>query len=136
MTTLLPALQRLARSLYFSAPSVTPRERAFLQDFARGEGRYPLLALQRLVTCSRASLKVEDRLMLSEIIRGECLAGDETTGCIATIGDAELRAEGEANSAFRSFERQRCASSREVSIAKNTVHLEHLRRLIDAMHKQ
>lgn len=113
MTTLIPALQRLARALYFSAgPNISPRNREFLQDFARGEARYQLVALQRLIMCARASCKPEDREALAEIIRAELLA-DEPTKCVATAFDYETTANGEANNAQRQFERTRCRSSWE-----------------------
>lgn len=112
MSTLIPNLQRLARSLYFSAPNVTARNREFLQDFARGEGRYQLVALQRLIMCARASTKLEDREALAEIIRAELLA-DAPASCVVSSFDAETIANGDANIAQRQYERTRCRAAWE-----------------------
>jgi hypothetical protein len=135
VSTLIPKLQFLARSLYFSAPSAPHQTRTFFQDFARGEARFPLRAVEHFIAGARASVKAEDRLMLAEIIRGEILA-DSAPVDVAAIADRELQAQYEADVSLREWERRRCSTSREILIAKHTVHLNYVRELIDAHHRQ
>lgn len=131
----LPNTQRLARSLFLNGQAIPARTRAFLQDFSTPENRYPLRSVQHLIIASRCATRPEDRLMLAEIIRGECLV-DAPMCDVATIADRELQAQYEADIALREWERRRCQTSREILIAKHAVHLNAVRELIDAHHRQ
>lgn len=131
----LPNTQRLARSLFLNSTGMPPRTRAFLQDFSTPENRYPLRSVQHLIIASRCSTRTEDRLMLAEIIRGELLV-DAPMYSIATLADQELVAQYEADVTFRAWEQSRCRTTRDVWIAKQAVHAETMRQLIDAGHRQ
>lgn len=97
-------VQAFARELH----AVVPRDdadSAFLQDVARG--RYPMVALQRLMAIAARSPRPEHHEMLSEIVRPRVVAAP----CIATAFDTETQANGEANLAQMQFERTPCKST-------------------------
>lgn len=126
-------LQLIARRLYVSAPTLPQSDRQFLKDVARDERRYGFISLQRLISCSRQSVKPEDREALPELIRGEILSGVPLEFNIAMAFDAETFAQGEADNAQRLYERRLCAASRDVAIEKLTVHHAALRASLDAV---
>lgn len=97
-------VQAFARELHASVPH-DEADGAFLQDVARG--RYPMVALQRLMAIAARSEKPEHHEILSEIVRPLGAA----PRCVATVFDAETLANGDANLAQIQFERVPCKST-------------------------
>ncbi|HVX40316.1 MAG TPA: hypothetical protein VHB25_12155 [Gemmatimonadaceae bacterium] len=98
-------LQQVARNLLVSVLGMSNGERQFLHDVARGEGRYQMKALQRLVALSRRSLRPEHREALAEVVRRESLVDVESVRDIALAFDLETTAQAAADPAQRQFER-------------------------------
>lgn len=72
-TVMADACRRVARS----AVGLTPDERQLLRDFtraARGDVRYPLIALQRVLQIAAKCGASEDRHAVDEAVRGYVLA--------------------------------------------------------------
>jgi hypothetical protein len=131
---LLARLRTAARQLYFSAVGVDAADRQFLQDFARDEERYQLVALQRLVAIARCSVKPEDREAIAEIIRGELLDGVPAVQDVQFAGELEMKAQAEHDLAWRAFELSPCRAHRDRAIETGTLHLHGIRAQLDAAH--
>jgi hypothetical protein len=122
-------MHAFARELHASAPR-DEADSAFLQDVARG--RYPMVALQRLMAIAARSEKLEHREFLAEVVRREC--GAAVAGhCIAAAFDWETEANGEANNAQRKFERAPCRSTAEMVRAALMRQLSTTRTALDAV---
>jgi hypothetical protein len=120
-------VQAFARELHAHA---TDDDKVFLQDVARG--RYPMVALQRLMAIAARSEKLEHREFLAEVVRREC--GAAVAGhCIAAAFDWETEANGEANNAQRKFERAPCRSTAEMVRAALMRQLSTTRTALDAV---
>lgn len=109
-------LQFIARRLLVSAIGLPEADRQFLWDVARGEGRYRMVALQRLAGISCRSVKPEDREALAELVRRECLCGVPSIYDVGLAFDLETKAQGEADVAQRQFERRPTLATRTAAI--------------------
>lgn len=126
-------LQQIARNLLVSVLGMDEADRQFLHDVARGEGRYQMKALRRLVGLSRLSLRPDHREALAELVRRESLADVTAARDVGLAFDLETGANGEADVAQRQFERFPSSATRDRVRGALTTQLYATRAALDAV---
>jgi hypothetical protein len=89
-------LADFVRELARDVSDLSPQERQFLSDVARGEGRYKLVTLRRLAELSRRSPNLKHHESLAEIIRADTLAAERDES-IDELMQEETRAQSECD---------------------------------------
>lgn len=130
---LVPLITAVARKVMFAAPRLRADDRQFLSDAARGEGRYPMTGVDRMLDCAAQAETAVAREALPEALRGEILRRAGVRLDVLTAFEAEEQSNGPANLAQWRFVRERSQAACDDAIEKLMEQQAQTRASIDAL---